>query len=261
MSTFEQMSSALAIVNYLVYSLLSAFNLYYAYYILRLQSKQFHFMMFLMLQTCFVFMLVQIKLFATALQLYNEGGDFMYFWKLSQGLYTLFWFFDSLVHIIFAMKYWILSRKVMVVYSNQQHDPKFELKAKILYIFQIVNLVAASLTYFLYFGMNFSKSDNKPMLSEYIWIYCCSPPLIMLGLMIEAFWHLRNVKGDTTISRKQILIQVVANSLFALTQPLIYYFKPLSLWWTVASLILNSLNGLGLFILMLTLKHIASIQL
>ena len=58
----------MAIVNYTTFTLLSVVNLYYALrYITRMYNKMFHLMMFLILQTCFICLLAQVKLFEISL--------------------------------------------------------------------------------------------------------------------------------------------------------------------------------------------------
>ena len=86
----------------------------------------------------------------------------------------------------------------------QRTDPYFVIKARILYGLQIVNLIGASATFLYFFAIKEASNESKPVRAEWLWVYCCSPALIMVAVLIEAFWHIRNIRGNLTISRRQV---------------------------------------------------------
>ena len=81
----------------------------------------------------------------------------------------------------------------------------------------------------------------------------------MVIVLIEAFWHLRSMKVIQTISRKQILLQVVVNSLFAFSQLFQFFLFPYKVLFDSYGALGVILNALGLFVLQLTLMQIADL--
>jgi hypothetical protein len=64
-------------------------------------------------------------------------------------------------------------------------------------------------TYLFYFGWNPVTIENHkhPIGRQFAWVYVCSPPTVMVIVMVEAFWKMRKLnKGEFNISKRQIAI-------------------------------------------------------
>ncbi len=85
---------------YVLYTSLSIFNFTYLLIrIIKLNQKKFHFLMFGILQTCYCCYILE---YVTVDYNYTFAFCFNEFWYLS----------NEMVHSIFAIKYWVLSRKI-----------------------------------------------------------------------------------------------------------------------------------------------------
>lgn len=71
---------------------------------------------------------------------------------------------------------------------------------------QVANLVVALFVFLFYFKWVPDYYIDHPKLTALLWPYVCSPPFIMVLVLIEAFWTMRHFKGQSGISKQQIAI-------------------------------------------------------
>jgi hypothetical protein len=92
------------------------------------------------------------------------------------------------------MKYWVLSRKVKQ-FLDKEEDPNLNIKAKILLGIQLLWIVVASSV--LEYGFWTITSGVK----EFFWytyvleVVATAPPFILIFVLMDAFWVMRNVGG------------------------------------------------------------------
>ena len=126
----------LQITTYTLYILLTLVNLLcYLPLILQLKFKNFHLLMFLLLQTCY---LSQIAVFS----LLDK-----FEWQLIFA--TFYYASDQIVHMIFDVKYWLLSRKILQ-YVNNKVDQHLSIKASVIFGLQMA-LILTTVTIPLFY--------------------------------------------------------------------------------------------------------------
>ena len=98
-------------------------------------------------------------------------------------------------HVIFVMKYLVLSRKVHA-FIEKKEDPNINLKAKILFGIQMVWIIIASIA--LEFGFFQISSDARKFSIKRFVIDCfaTAPPFILVFVLIDAFCLMKNVGGE-----------------------------------------------------------------
>lgn len=120
---YKQYISRFAIPNLICCALLLAINMYYLFKrILKLNLKRFHLLMFTLLQSIIVLLFIAVLLTGAA---ENEasltlddtsGASVARTYRLYAGAaftYALLWSLNTLVHAVFSIKYWILSRNML----------------------------------------------------------------------------------------------------------------------------------------------------
>jgi hypothetical protein len=113
-----KMSRVLAVLEYVLFSMLIVVDIFYLLkYIRYLQAKQFHLMMFAIIFACLVFELISVPLFNKAESMVatdpnHNLDEIRRKYYTSSAFFALYWLLDNTAHIIFAMKYWVLSRKI-----------------------------------------------------------------------------------------------------------------------------------------------------
>lgn len=87
---------------------------------------------------------------------------------------------DSLVHTIFALKYWVLSRKFEQITNKTKIN--IELRANLLFAFQIITITSSvSLQVYSTWTGNI---DN----TKYLAYYCALPPVFVVLLIVDALY-------------------------------------------------------------------------
>jgi len=201
------------------------FNSYYYGFqgVRNLKEKSFHGIMFLLIQS---FAVAIILCFALYLAFYDKN----LFWPfhvtndpalpyISFGFNMLGWFLNTIVHLLFVMKIWIVSKKVEQVVTGTE-DLILECKAKSLTIFLI--FVSAMSCVVIYFSIVYQNSLLYTVMAYLIDI----PPLCCVYILATAFYRLSRFKEKVPIvSKQQVWLQMTSNSLYALVNPLPLIFS------------------------------------
>lgn len=98
-------------------------------------------MMFCLLQVTYASIIISqvIKMYAvnTAIDHCTDIANCNYskslqLWKIQSFFFTFYWAGDLLAHVIFVMKYWIVSRKMSNIF-NKNEDKNLTFKARLLF--------------------------------------------------------------------------------------------------------------------------------
>jgi fatty acid desaturase len=99
---------------------------------------------------------------------------------------------NNIVHLIFAMKYWVMSNKIEQIVSKKENN-KADLIANFIFYFITLLIVATNI------AACFDESPNSGFSSsgEIIFnVLYSMPPYLIVGVLIDAFYRLRKFKGD-----------------------------------------------------------------
>ena len=111
---------------------ISVFNVYVYLVkrILKLENKNFHLMMFTCLQVCYLSAFLSNAAYLWLI--YNTDDNALESIKMLYRVsFLIYWMLNVTAHSIFALKYWVLSKKVRSLMS-QKSDKNLELKGQIL---------------------------------------------------------------------------------------------------------------------------------
>ena len=61
-----------------------------------------------------------------------DDSESLKLWKIQSFFFTFYWAGDLLAHVIFVMKYWIVSRKMSNIIQKKE-DKNLTLKARLLF--------------------------------------------------------------------------------------------------------------------------------
>ena len=116
--------------------------------------------------------------------------------------YNLYYAGDSMLHTLFVMKYWGLSRKISYAISGVP-DPAFDCKYYTL-LNQLMSLIIATVSYNTFYMVTRNSGADFNHLFDWM---LSAPPCIVTVILAEALWRLRNYKGDQySISKTQIFV-------------------------------------------------------
>ena len=164
--------------------ILMPLNLYWYYWRLvrHLINKDFFQMMFLLMQAT---LMTYFILHTTEVVKDSESSNTVYI------TYNLYYAGDSLLHTLFVMKYWLLSRKIGAALSGEQ-DKYLECKFWLLQLSLIALIVV---TVFLNTFYMVSR-DKEAQYNKCLNFFLSSPPCIATLILAEALFRLRNYEGS-----------------------------------------------------------------
>ena len=245
--TYEHVQHRHAITIYVLFGILSIINITYFFArILKLEQKQFHVMMFVLLQVAYFSHLCEYIWWNDDLPSYILGG-----------IYNIL---DETSHCIFAVKYWVLSRQIYHL-CNSTEDKNLQKKARILLILQFLLIVSTSIALIL---MNVSELDFKHKKKGVIAqdVFYSLPAYISFFILAEALWKLRGFETNkNSLSKYQLAIQFTAGLSFAVAGTVFYIRSSDQGIITIIWYIGTFLDWFSLLILTLTLAEIAKLQL
>lgn len=164
---------------------------------------------------------------------------------------------DQIVHVIFAFKYWVLSRRILHIRSKKQ-DNWFDFKVRFCFGLLIVFIISTSIANF-FCGI---KTDGQFRTTKgYIFSYAllCVTPYFSFSIMAEALWKLKSCKFEGfSISNVKIIIQIIAGFIYALSNTC-YLLLPMN-FKLISSYIDITMDSISQFTLIYTLQHIAVFQ-
>lgn len=156
MSNLVELKHSCYIQAYVTYSLyipLTFLNIYYfKSRILKLQSKQFHLIMFVLLQLSFTMLITSMVInqqFYSQALLKSQGASdisketLFALWRAGEVLFALFYAIDMVGHCVFAMRYWVLSLKIQHM-IQQTVDKNFKFKTSAMFYFMMLWIVCQS---------------------------------------------------------------------------------------------------------------------
>ena len=167
-------------------------NLWYLSYICKLDNKKFHLMMFCSLQVCYFLRISQFSV---------QFITHTYISISSTILYTLSFMLTMIIHSIFVIKYWVLSKKIFSVISNQE-DKNLQKKAWLIIIGQTLIIIIGNIFFILTSLKMISPTLSVIGMTTYV-----LPSFFIVGILGNAFWRLRKIGGYAySISLFQIAI-------------------------------------------------------
>jgi hypothetical protein len=152
--------------------------------------------MFFILQVAYTILIISeiffLKAFNEQLEMFHESSKVCLKKSLIVNLLCLsvFWFSNLLAHLVFKMKYWVLSFKMQEI-TNGTKIKNLEIKAKILFYILGV-LMIGTLIFFAIISINRVDFDK-----EVIWsgILRCVAPVICLIVLFDAFLRMKRFEG------------------------------------------------------------------
>ncbi len=100
---------------------------------------------------------------------------------------------DETIHTIFALKYWVLSRRIKEIVSGTQ-DKHLNLKARAIFTLQMLIILSTTMT-LIYLGST-QKYYFLPIAKMSIFnAFLCLPPFISFFLLAEALYRLNTCEG------------------------------------------------------------------
>jgi hypothetical protein len=162
----------------------------------------------------------------------------------------------NLAHCIFMMKYWVVSKKIEHSLLIQQVSASFDKKVLIAMIFLSLLYFFASLVVIVAMinGGNGNPSQKV--------MFACGlvmdlPPLIAIPFFAAAFWRMSKISGNLQwLSKKQIWLQMIANSLYAVVAPFIDFFNSTTLAYIIFAYLVYFSMWFGLMVLVKTICEI-----
>ena len=98
---------------------------------------------------------------------------------------------NNIVHLIFAIKYWVMSNKIEQIVSKKE-NPNSDRIANFIFFFQVLLIVATNT------AACFDESPNSGFTipGEIIFnVFYSMPPYLIVGVLIDALFRLRKFKG------------------------------------------------------------------
>ena len=86
--------------------------------ILKIEVKCFHLMMFTLLEILFFTYIVTAAIYPSLLSEPPATFDERRKKRIAVIFFSIAWLLDSIIHSIFAVKYWVLSRKIREIKTN-----------------------------------------------------------------------------------------------------------------------------------------------
>jgi hypothetical protein len=124
-----------AIAQWVMYTGLLVYAQYYLYRALNLREKQFHLVMYSLMTACSLVYLVENTSYfvfesesKTNPKCTNQNGEIFCMSSLTIVTWNIYYLCDCIVHLFFALKYWVLSHKLRQFYLYQK-DEYLALKA------------------------------------------------------------------------------------------------------------------------------------
>ncbi len=130
-------------------TLLTIANLYYLYSFYKLEHKKFHLMMFGLLQVCFAMVIAACWIYTEYLK--EQSNKALYY--TGDGLWHISQILNNMVHSLFVIKLWVISRKLAQSIDN---------KAIVLLVAQLVSCALFELPTILY--------DNIVSIHQIAWM-------------------------------------------------------------------------------------------
>ncbi len=124
---------------------------------------------------------------------------------------------DEIVHTIFAIKYWVLSRKINQLVSNKE-DKYLDCKARLIFLLQMLLILFTSIAWSLVYIVDLTNKGYETIL-----VFYTLNPYISFVILAEAFWKLKSCGADKySLSSRQIAIQLIAGLAYAFSTTLFY---------------------------------------
>lgn len=230
----------------LLYTLLISLTLkIYFVPVRKLKNNKYHVLMLTLLLTGFTFQIIQCTIDLTIKEDPSTLG--VYRFSLIAGM--IFWWCDDLLHCIFAMKYWILSRKL-------KGKEKIKTKAQIMFYSQLFLIFLAPVL-----NLWFLWTPGRQYFLIGLGLFFSLPAFIVVIILAESLYTMHKSTIKISLSKKQVLIQLFSNLVFAITMPLPFFTEPNSnLDYIFSSLSLLA-QFVGLFVLTQSLSTQARFQL
>ena len=105
------------------------------------------------------------------------------------------WILNNIVHFIFAMKYWVLSRKIKQTLDNIDTN-YFEIKVKVIFYLQIILIIVAGA---LFIWSTITFINNFPSLAFYILLVTLivSPSFIIVIILANGLYVMKQATEIT----------------------------------------------------------------
>lgn len=151
------------------FGILILINMYYLFQLLKLKNKAFHLLMFTLLQLCYMCFII----------------CYVFAWQGSKNMFLIlecpYWFLEGLAHLVFAIKYWVLAKKLQEIRTGTV-DRYLTLKFYTIFVVSLLFLTTGTIS----FAFDILYNNMQ-------WIYYCDavleavPGWIVVALIIDAF--------------------------------------------------------------------------
>jgi hypothetical protein len=169
-------------------------------------------------------------------------------------LVAFVWGINLLAHLFFIMKFWVLSHKLEAL-SNEEEQPdtKYELKVKVVYYSMLVFILLITVLNIWYLCSTSFLTFKGNEGNFWAWLLLFSSPAYLeVILLADALRRMRKScrQGPYQVSNEQIVVQLVANTLFAISDIMPAMTEEFSFKLATFTIVTN---WLGLVILLISL--------
>lgn len=165
---------------------------------------------------------------------------------------------SNLLHSIFVMKYWGLSKKLISIINNEEDTKMIDTKAqRMFYALQVLSVLSAATA--TYFFLTLPDINEGPRV-----LFAFVINLPMWGnvlILVNALNTMRRAAAGIkfTLSRKQVALQLTVQILYALAYFLVFTVKPTKDAFKVIIFFYFFVIGLTGLMLIGILVHIADL--
>lgn len=181
-------------IVFFTYSILSLINIYYfVARIIKLEYKNFHILMFVLLQICYTTYIAEWVIIY--IQHSFEKSNIAYY------LSIISFSANELLHSVFVCKFWLISRKINNV-IHKTFDELVDIKALVLLIGLLAVIISSIVLEII--QNNDSNAFNNAYL---VTAYYSLPPFLNIAILSHSFFTLRKCDSfEQTISKRQIML-------------------------------------------------------
>ena len=205
--------------------------------------------------------IVQIAISALELEWYTHYGVNKSVYNAFQTLIAVYYTVTLFILLSFALKYWVLSRRVTNLFTNQNQS-YINFQAYIIF-FTVSFLIVTSETFYLVVNLRFQKFEPLNLrLAIAVTIAQFLPDLILLCLFFNAYKTLIKSPNSGNINNKQMLIQSTCFFAAAITDmavSMFYYLKENGRSFFIVLMVCITLTALGQIALTFSLIKIAQL--
>jgi len=105
------------------------------------------------------------------------------------------WITNNMVHTIFGMKYWIISRKINQL-VNESSVKFFEIKVRLIFISQIILILTAGFS-FIWLAWNSTKKSSNHWEKSILSLLSVLPAFFIVALLANGLFVMKSITINT----------------------------------------------------------------